>query len=287
MEKFVVMVTQRVALVTGSGKKRVGWHVADALAGRGYHIAVHYRTSAREAAATVEHLRGRGVDAAAFQADLTEESAVRDLVRGVQDHFGRLGVLVNCAAVYKAQRLEDVTAADVRHNFEANLLGTFLCAQQAGLVMVGQPEGGCIVNFGDWAAARPYLDYAPYLVSKGAVPALTRCLAVELGTRNPRVRVNCVLPGPVLFPPDMPEAEREEAIRSTLVGRQGRPENVAAAVLFLVENEFVTGVCLPVDGGRTIYAADGQSKGGGNEDAIRVTVDLRDQAREPCRTTRT
>ena len=133
----------------------------------------------------------------------------------------------------------------------------------------------------------PYLDYAPYLVSKGAVPALTRCLAVELGTRNPRVRVNCVLPGPVLFPPDMPGAEREEAIRSTLVRRAGRPENVAAAVLFLVENEFVTGVCLPVDGGRTIYAADGRSQGGGNEDAIRVTVDRRDRAREPCRTTRT
>src|SRR5690348_3975842 len=130
---------KRVALVTGSGKKRVGWHVADALAGRGYHIAVHYRTSAREAAETVEHLRGRGVDAAAFQADLTEEAAVRDLVRGVQDHFGRLGVLVNCAAVYRAQRLEDVTAADVRHNVESNLLGTFLCAQQAGLAMVRQP----------------------------------------------------------------------------------------------------------------------------------------------------
>ena len=120
--------TRFVALVTGSGKKRVGWHVADALAGRGYDIAVHYRTSAKEAAETVEHLRSRGVEAVAFQADLAEEPAVRDLIRGVQDHFGRLDVLVNCAAVYGAKRLEEVTAADVRHNFEANLLGTFLCA---------------------------------------------------------------------------------------------------------------------------------------------------------------
>lgn len=247
--------TRRVALVTGSGKKRVGWHVADALAGRGYDIAVHYRTSAKEAADTVEHLRGRGVEAVAFQANLAEELAVRDLVQGILGHFGRLDVLVNCAAVYKAQRLEEVTAADVRHNFEANLLGTFLCAQQAGLAMVRQAEGGCIVNFGDWALARPYLNYAPYFASKGAIPALTRCLAVELGTRNPRVRVNCILPGPVLFPPDMPEAERAEAIRSTLVKREGQPENVAGAVLFFVENDFVTGVCLPVDGGRTIYAA--------------------------------
>ncbi len=247
--------TTRVALVTGSGKKRVGWHVADALAGRGYNIAVHYRTSANEATETVEHLCDRGVEAVAFQADLADEQAVRDLVRSAQHRFGRLDALVNCAAVYKGKRLEEVTAADVRHNFEANLLGTFLCAQQAGLVMVGQPEGGCIVNFGDWALARPYLNYAPYFATKGAIPALTRCLAVELGTRNPRVRVNCVFPGPVLFPSDMPRAERDEAVRSTLVQHEGRPENVAAAVLFFLENDFVTGVCLPVDGGRTIYAA--------------------------------
>ena len=245
----------RVALVTGSGKKRVGWHVADALAGRGYHMAVHYRTSAQEAAETVEHLRGRGVEAMAFPADLADEQAVHGLIRAVHDRFGRLDALVNCAAVYKAQRLEEVTAADVRYNLEVNLLGTFLCTQQAGLAMVRQPEGGCIVNFGDWALARPYVNYAPYFASKGAIPALTRCLAVELGTRNPRVRVNCILPGPVLFPPDMPVAERAESIRGTLVQQEGRPENVAAAVLFFLENDFVTGVCLPVDGGRTIYAA--------------------------------
>jgi pteridine reductase len=246
---------KRVALVTGSAKKRVGWYVADALAGRGYNIVVHYRASAKEAAETVEHLCSRGIEAVAFQADMADELAVRNLVNGALNHFGRLDVLVNCAAVYKANRLEEVTAADVRHNFEVNLLGTFLGAQQVGLAMVQQQEGGCIVNFGDWALARPYLNYVPYFVSKGAIPALTRCLAIELGTRNPRVRVNCILPGPVLFPPDMPEAEREEAIRSTIVQREGQPENIAAAVLFFVENDFVTGACLPVDGGRTIYSA--------------------------------
>src|SRR4029078_13306255 len=134
----------------------------------------------------------------------------------------RLDVLGNCAAVYGAKRLEDVTAADVRHDFEAHLLGTILCTPTARLAMVGQPEGGCIVNFGDWALTRPYLNYAPYFASKGAIPALTRCLAVERGTRNPWVRVNCVLPGPVLFPTDMPEAERAEAIRSTLVKHEGQ-----------------------------------------------------------------
>jgi pteridine reductase len=234
----------RVALVTGSGKKRVGWYVADALAGRGYTVAIHYRSSAREAAETVEHLRSRGGLAEAFQADLTDEASARGLVRAARDHRGRLDVLVNCAAIWKAKRLEAVTALDLRQNFDANILSTFICAQEAGLAMVGQPEGGCIVNLGDWALSQPYPNYAAYFATKGAIPTLTRCLAVELGTRNPRVRVNCVLPGPVLLPPDLPETERQEAVNATLVRREGRPENVAQAVLFPIDNDFVTGACI-------------------------------------------
>ena len=244
----------RVALVTGSGKRRVGWYVADALAQRGYALAIHYRSSATEAAETVAALRGRGVGVVGFQADLTDEQAVRTLVGAVLERFGRLDVLVNCAAVWQRKRLEEVTAADVRLHFEINTLGTFLCAQHAGLAMVRQPEGGCIINLGDWAEVRPYLNYAAYFPSKGAINTLTRCLAVELASRNPCVRVNCILPGPVLLPPDLPEEEKREAINATLVKREGNPRNIAQAVLFFVDNDFVTGVCLPVDGGRTVYA---------------------------------
>jgi len=165
-------------------------------------------------------------------------------------------VLVNCAATWKSKKLEEVTAADVRHYFETNTLSTFLCSQQAGLAMVRQAEGGSIITLGDWAIARPYLNYAAYFPSKGAIPTLTRCLAVELGTRNPRVRVNCIMPGPVLLPPDLPAAERQAAIRATLVKHEGSPDNIAQAVLFLIDNDFVTGVCLPVDGGRTVYAPE-------------------------------
>jgi len=245
---------QQVALVTGSAKKRVGWHVADALAGRGYALAVHYRSSAAEAKETVDYLKGRGVEAEGFQADLTDEQAVREMVGQVLQRFGRLDVLVNCAAAWRSKPLEEVTAADVRHYFETNTLATFLCCQQAGLAMVKQPEGGSIITLGDWAVERPYLNYAAYFPSKGAIPTLTRTLAVELGTRNPAVRVNCIMPGPVMLPPDLPEAERRAAIDATLVKRAGSPENIAQAVLFFVDNDFVTGTCLPVDGGRTVFA---------------------------------
>jgi pteridine reductase len=250
------MKATKSALVTGSGKRRVGSYVADALAERGYALAIHYRNSATEAKAAVAAYQSRGVEAIAVQADLTDEKAVQSLVGQTLAQFGRLDVLVNCAADWKSKRLENVTAADVRHYFEINTLGTFLCAQQAGLAMAKQREGGAIITIGDWATERPYLNYAAYFPSKGAIPTLTRVLAVELGRRNPAVRVNCILPGPVMLPPDLAETERQQAIAATLVKREGRPENIAQAVLFFVDNDFVTGACLPVDGGRSIFAPD-------------------------------
>ena len=250
------MTVNRVALVTGSGKKRVGSVVADVLARRGYAIAVHYRSSAAEAAETVAALRAHGVEAEGFAADLSDEKAVSGMVAGVLKRFGRIDVLVNCAAVWKSKRLEDVTAADVRLHFETNALGTFLCSQHAGLAMVKQAEGGLIVNIGDWAEVRPYLNYAAYFPSKGAVTTMTRCLAVELASRNPSVRVNCILPGPVMLPPDLPQAEKDRAIGATLVQREGSPNNIAQAVLSFLDNDFITGVCMPVDGGRTVFAPE-------------------------------
>lgn len=119
-------------------------------------------------------------------------------------------------------------------------------------MMVNQEHGGAIVNLGDWSVARPYLDYAAYFPSKGAIGALTRDFAIELAARNPRIRVNAVLPGPVMLPPDLPQAEREAAIKGTLARREGNPQHVAEAVVFLAEHDYITGVCLPVDGGRTI-----------------------------------
>jgi pteridine reductase len=244
----------KVALITGSGRKRIGWHVAGALAERGYSVALHYHSSAADAEQSVAAFKERGVDAASFAADLTDEIQVRGLVESVKNRFGQIDVLVNCAAIWKPKRLEEVIADDVREHFDTNLLGTFLCCQQVGLMMVAQPDGGAIVNIGDWAAVRPYCNYAAYFASKGAIPALTRTMAVELGTRNPKVRVNCVLPGPVMLPLDLPEAERKRAVEATLVQHEGTPENVVQAVLYLIDNDFVAGDSITVDGGRSIYA---------------------------------
>ncbi|MGL6094954.1 MAG: SDR family NAD(P)-dependent oxidoreductase [Fimbriiglobus sp.] len=244
-----------VALVTGSGKRRVGFHVAEMLARNGYDIAVHYRNSAADAVETAAHLKSLGVRAEPVRADLTDETSVKTMVSEVLSAFGTIDVLVNCAAMWERKPLEDVTAADVRAHFDTNTLGTFLTCQHVGLWMVAQRAGGCIVNVGDWADARPYQHFAAYFPSKAAIPGLTRTFAVELGVRNPNVRVNCILPGPVMLPDDMPAHEKQEAIAATLVKREGSPEHVAVTALFFVLNDFITGACLPVDGGRTVYAA--------------------------------
>ncbi len=243
---------RKVALVTGSGRRRVGNVVAEALARRGLQVALHYNRSAGEAEETAARLRGYGVEAAAFQADVSDEGQVGRLFAEAIDRFGRLDVLVTTAAVWEPKPLEDTTAEDVRRQFDINALGTFLCCQQAGRVMAGQPGGGLIVTIGDWAAARPYPGYAAYFPSKGAIPTVTRVFAVELAQKNHDIRVNCILPGPVMLPENLSQAEVAGAVAGTLLKRPGRPENVAQAVLFFLDCDYTTGVCLPVDGGRTI-----------------------------------
>jgi pteridine reductase len=242
----------KLALITGSGKHRLGNAVAETLARRGYDVALHYNRSAEEAKASADELKKFGVRVETYQADVADESQVARLFEGVEKDFGRLDVLVTAAAIWKSKPLEQVTANDVRQHFEINALGTFLCCQKAGEIMVRQPEGGAIVTIGDWATARPYPHYAAYFPSKGAIPTMTRMFAVELAQRNPAIRVNCILPGPVMVPEDLAEHEVKGAVAGTLLKRLGRPDNIAQAVLFLIENDYVTGVCLPVDGGRTI-----------------------------------
>ena len=243
--------TKPVAIVTGGGR-RVGAVIARHLAVAGYRLVIHANRSIDAARELASDLSAQGHESIAGLANFCDEESLRRMIDDAQTHFGRIDALVNSAAIWTRKPLEQITAADVRTHFEINTLGTFLCCQHVGRIMVAQPGGGAIVNIGDWATTRPYLDYAAYFASKGSIPTLTRMFAVELASRNPRVRVNAILPGPVMLPDDLPALERERSIRGTLVKREGTPEHVADAVLFLLRNDFVTGACLPVDGGRSV-----------------------------------
>lgn len=249
--------TAPVALITGSGRRRIGYWIAKGLAEDGYRIALHYHTSRQRAEQTCDELQTLSPDCAAFKADVTDEDSTKEMVEAVIDRFGRIDVLVTTASVWDSISLEKTTAADVRKSFEVNTLGTWLVARDVGLQMARQQTGGSIVTFGDSAVARPYIDHSAYFLAKGSIATLTRTMAVELGHRNPKVRVNCIDPGPVLFPPDT-TSDQQQALREETIVKDGDcPEMVVDAVRFLNQNTFVTGACIPIDGGKHCYTPEG------------------------------
>lgn len=251
-----------VALVTGSGAPRVGRAIAEHLARLGCRIALHANTRGDEAEVAAKSMRDAlGSLVIVLRGALDDPAVPESLVTEVREHFGRVDILVNSAAIWSPIPLEQITADQVMTYLKVNTLASFLAARAAGLVMVDQRSGGSIINVGDWATARPYLDHAAYFPSKGAVEVMTRSLAVELAHRNPRVRVNCIQPGPVLLAESVSSEYAHSIATSTLVGRVGNPMHIATTVQFLCENDFVTGVCLPVDGGRSIFAPDGIQAG--------------------------
>jgi pteridine reductase len=233
----------RRAVVTG-GATRVGRAIALELARAGYRVGIHYRSSRAEAAAAVRELKIYGPSPAVFRADLSRPDEIVGLFDEVDSRLGGLDLLVNSAAVFPRHDPLEVTVAEWDAVFATNTRAPFLCAQQAARRM---DAGGSIVNIADTGAFEAWPSYVPYVATKAALVSLTLGLARAWG---PRIRVNAVLPGPVLLPEDAsgPD-EAEAAIRRTVLGRLGSPEDVAQAVLYLDRATFVTGELLRVDGG--------------------------------------
>ncbi len=232
------------ALVTGAAL-RVGRAIARELARAGADLLLHHRSSADAARELAGEIRGLGRDVVLLRGDLSDP----DDLRRVAEAGREADLLVNSAAVFPRTPLPEVTVEDWDRVLSVNLRAPFFLARTIGLAMK-ERGGGAVVNIADWAAYRPYTGYLPYCVSKAGLLAMTAGLARALA---PEVRVNAVAPGPVLLPPDMPEAERRAVIGTTPLRREGSPEDVARAVRFLAADaSFSTGAVLTVDGGRLI-----------------------------------
>ncbi len=240
-------VAGKVALVTGGA--RMGEVVALALARRGCSVALTYRASRAPAEAAARAARAARVRAEVIQADATDEAQVAAAVRRAEDALGRLDVLVNLASTYDRTPLAQAGAATFSAAIDANARSAFLFALHAAPAM-RRAGAGRIVNVSDWlpVSGRPrYRDYTPYYVSKAAVTAVTESLALELA---PEILVNAIAPGPILAPPELTAEEDAEVRRATPLGRWGGAEEIAKAVVFLVETDFVSGESIRVDGGR-------------------------------------
>ncbi|MDH4063069.1 MAG: SDR family oxidoreductase [Acidobacteriota bacterium] len=242
--------TGRVALITGG--KRIGAVVARRLAEAGADVAVVYNRSKAEADQTVAAVTAAGRRGLALQADVSDPDACGRVVDAAAAALGRLDILVNMASVYEAQAFDEATVADWELQLAVDLRATFLCAK-AAVPHMREQGGGRIVNFADWVAAsgRPrYPGYALYYVAKRGVIALTEALALELAADQ--ILVNAVAPGPIVPPPGMTADTIETVKNVTPLGRWGGGDEIAKAVRFLVETDFVTGETIRVDGGRHV-----------------------------------
>ncbi len=236
----------RVALVTGAGR-RLGAAIAIGLARAGCDVAVHHHASADGAEATLRAVRVAGRRAERFPGDLRDSGVARALADRVVQVFGRLDVLVNSAAMIVRAELEAIAPEAWHDTVALNLTAPLFVSQGAAPHL--KARHGKIVNLADLAAFEIWPAYLPLNISKAAVVMLTQGLARVLA---PDVTVNAVAPGAILPPDDWPESAREHLIDTTPLKRLGDPDDIVQAVLFLLDSDYVTGVVLPVDGGRLI-----------------------------------
>ena len=239
----------QVALVTGSAQ-RVGRAIALELARQGVHILVHYHSSGPDTVReTVQDIKSLGVDAAAVQADISTAEGVVQVFNTLRGHFGRLNILVNSASIFQKRQLLEVTLDEWQQTLDVNLTAPFLCTQAAtALMRENNPSGGVIINICDKGADKPWPVYAHHGVSKAALLALSEVSAVSLG---PDIRVNTVIPGPVMKPSGRNMSDDEwAAIGQRLpVGGVGDADDVARAVAYLAGESFLTGAVIHVNGG--------------------------------------
>ena len=237
----------KVGLVTGSAH-RVGKAIALELARRGMNQIIHYHTAAAAAVETLAEVRALGVRVISFQADQADSAQIAALFAAVQAEFGRLDVLVNSAAGFDQADLLTLDLADWNRTLAVNLTGPFLCMQQAVRLMRIH-DGGVIINISDESGWRGMARYPAHSVAKAGLLMLTEVAAKAFA---PDVRVNAVIPGAVLRPPGYDDERWARAYRNVPLQRPGTGEDVARAVAFLAEEDYLTGTTLTVDGGESI-----------------------------------
>jgi 3-oxoacyl-[acyl-carrier protein] reductase len=243
--------TGKVAVVTGASKG-IGAGIAKGLAAAGAAVVVNYASSKEGAERVVAEITGKGGKAIAVHGNVAEAKDVQRLFEETKKVFGSLDVLVNNAGVFEFAALEAVTETEFHREFNINVLGTILATKEA-LKYFG-PAGGSVINLSSVAGEKPISNSVVYSATKGAVNAITRVLANELGAR--KIRVNAIAPGPVetegvhelgILGSDF----EKQMVAETPLGRIAQPEDIARIAVFLASDSsgWLTGDIVTASGG--------------------------------------
>ena len=237
----------KIALVTGAGR-RVGRALALALGDAGCRVAVHYGQSEQDANETAALIQSMGSEAITIKADFEDPRQVESLAESVHDQLGPIEILINNASIFDKINLADISVDNWDRHLAINLRAPFLLAQ-AMQAQLGDNSHGKIINLNDWRTARP--TRFAYGVTKTALSGLTRTLALSMA---PNVQANEISLGAILPPSDIPVDRSRDEIKIDLgpADRMGSLNEVADAMMMLLQNDFITGETINVDGGRHI-----------------------------------
>lgn len=241
----------KVVLITGAGK-RVGSVVAQTLHQQGWRVIIHYRSSSAEATQLIQELNAiRAHSAVGIQADLNKMGDIEKLTEQAKNTWGRIDALINNASSFYPTPIESATEAQWDDLFASNAKAPFFLAK--ALIPFLKESKGSIINMVDIHADRPLPNYPIYCMAKAALVALTKSLARDLG---PSVRVNGIAPGMILWPSDnsLDDKIKTAMINRIPLKREGSPEDIAKTICFLLEESFISGHIIAVDGGRSIVA---------------------------------
>lgn len=238
----------KVAIVTGASRG-IGRQIALQLAQRGADVAINYRSRQSEADEVVKEIEAKGVRSLAFQADLSQMPAARSLIRQVHEKWGRIDILVNNAGITKDKSMKKLTDEDWNDVLDTNLGSVYATCSEVLKIMMDQ-EYGRIINITSFVGQAGNFGQANYAASKGGIIAFTKTLALEMAKYN--ITVNAIAPGftETEMLAQVPENIRQQIISRVPMGRFGKPEEIARAVVFLAaEGDYITGQQINVNGG--------------------------------------
>ncbi len=238
----------KVAIVTGASRG-IGRHIALQLAQRGADVAINYRSRQPEADEVVKEIEALGVRALAFQADVSKMPEARSLIRQVHEKWGRIDILVNNAGITKDKSMKKLTDEDWNDVLDTNLGSVYATCSEVLKIMMDQ-EYGRIINITSFVGQAGNFGQANYAASKGGIIAFTKTLALEMAKYN--ITVNAIAPGftETEMLAQVPENIRQHIIARVPMGRFGKPEEIARAVVFLAaEGDYITGQQINVNGG--------------------------------------